>query len=72
MIDDDDDDKSGRECEQWNCRPIILGMLKTDNNIHYPDIRLPVIKLSGYQYGFVSGLMILLKWDWVKSSHKHL
>jgi len=24
MIDDDDDNKSRRECEQWNCRPIIF------------------------------------------------
>jgi len=32
--------------------------------IYYPDIRLTDTKLSGYQCGFVSSLMILLKWDY--------
>jgi len=47
-----------------------LGMLSTV--IYYQDIRLPDTKFSGYQHGFVSGLMLLLKWAQVILNHKFI
>jgi len=44
-------------------------MLKTDDLLRYLDIRLPDTKLSGHQYGFVSGLMIYLSGTEVTSNH---